>query len=80
MRLLGVHERRVKLRNDVFGELLETSAHEPENVCGHGQNEAQNKRALQRLLILVVTAGSPQSCGIAMHRQPQNNGFREERQ
>jgi len=52
----------VKLRNDVFGELMETSAHEPENVCGHDQNEAQNKRAFERLLILVAAAGSPQSC------------------
>jgi len=68
----------VKLRNDVFGELMETAAYEPENVCGYDQNEAQNKRAFERLLILVATAGSPQSCGIAMHRHPQNNGYRRE--
>jgi hypothetical protein len=63
----------------VLRELLEISAYEPKNVRCHDQNEAQNERALERLLILVMTAGSWQSCGIAMHRQPQNNGFRGER-
>lgn len=64
----------MKLQKDVLRELMEISAHEPKDVRCHDQNEAQHERALERLLILIVTAG----CRIAMHRQPQNNGFRDE--
>jgi hypothetical protein len=60
-------------------ELLEISAYQPEYVRCQDDNEAKNERALERLLILAMTAGSWQSCGIAKHRQPQNNGFRSER-
>jgi hypothetical protein len=65
----------VKLRNDVLPEGLEISANEPKNVGCHDQDETENESPLERLLILVVMAGSWESCGIAMHRQPQHNRF-----
>jgi hypothetical protein len=68
----------VKLRQDVLRELLESPADHPKDIRRHDHNERDHERALDRLLVLFAAAVSRQNCGIAMHGQSQNNGFRIE--
>ena len=59
-------------------ELPESPADHPKDIRRHDHNEANNERALDRLLVLIAAAVSRQNCGIVLHGQPQNNGFRIE--
>ena len=68
-------EYGIKLREDVLRKLQEMSADRPKDVCRYNRDEAGNERAFDSLLILLAAAVVRQSCGIAMHRQPQNNCF-----
>jgi len=75
-RLLEIYECGMEFREDVLAELLEISTNGPEDIRCHDHDEAENERAFDRLLVSFAATASWQSCGIAMHRQPQHSGFR----